>query len=68
MRRGTGPVPSASSCPECGFHASHATLRKIEALLRIPPQAAPELQRQIADKLVELVRMLKAQSQAKGTD
>jgi hypothetical protein len=55
----------SSSCKECGFHGSHATLKKIEALLRVPPEAAPELQKQIADKLVELVGMLKAQAQSK---
>jgi hypothetical protein len=58
----------SAGCPQCGFHGSHAVLRKIEALLRVPPKAAPELQRQIADKLIELVGMLKAQAQAKGSD
>jgi hypothetical protein len=56
----------SSSCKECGFHASHSTLKKIEALLRVPPDAAPELQKQIADKLVELVGLLKAQAQLKS--
>jgi|SRR5579862_8584160 len=56
----------SAGCRECGFSASLSTLRKIEALLRVPPKAAPELQRQIADKLIELVGMLKAQAQLKG--
>jgi hypothetical protein len=56
----------SAGCPECGFHASHGTLRKIEALLRVPPKSAPELQKQIADKLVELVGLLKAQALTKG--
>ncbi len=58
----------SAGCNECGFHASHATLRKIEALLRVPPKSVPELQRQIADKLIELVGMLKAQAQRKNGD
>jgi hypothetical protein len=58
----------SAGCPQCGFHASHTTLRKIEALLRVPPKAAPEIQRQIADKLLELVGMLKAQAQRKSND
>ena len=56
----------SAGCEQCGFKGSDATLRKIEALLRVPPKAAPELQRQIADKLIELVGMLKAQAQLKG--
>ena len=56
----------SAGCPECGFHASSATLRKIESLLRVPPKAAPELQKQIADKLIELVGMLMAEAQTKG--
>lgn len=55
----------SAGCKECGFHGSHSTLKKIEALLRVPPDAAPELQKQIADKLMELVGMLKAQAQSK---
>lgn len=55
----------SAGCKECGFVASHSSLRKIEALLRVPPKAVPELQKSIADKLLELVGMLKAQAQSK---
>jgi hypothetical protein len=53
--------------PECEFHASHATLKKIEALLRVRPEAALEIQKHIVDKLMELVGMLKAEAQTKET-
>jgi hypothetical protein len=55
----------SAGCPQCGFHASSRTLRKIEALLRIPPKDAPELQARIADKLLDLVALLKDEALAK---
>jgi len=56
----------SAGCEQCGFHGSHSRLRKIEALLRVPPKAAPELQKSIADKLMELVGLLKAEAQGKN--
>jgi len=58
----------SAGCPECGFRESSDLLRKIEALLRVPPTTAPELQKSIADKLLELVALLKAQAQTKSPE
>jgi hypothetical protein len=55
----------SAGCKECGFVSSDSSLRRIEALLRVPPAAVPELQKSIADKLLELLGMLKAQAQSK---
>jgi len=57
-----------SGCRRCGFRESSGVLRKIDALLRVPPDTTPAFQRSLADKLVELLGALKAQAQAKGTD
>ena len=58
----------SAGCEQCGFHGSHVTIRKIEALLRVPPKAAPELEKQIGDKLLELVGILKAQALEKTSE
>src|SRR5579872_6774583 len=58
----------SSGCRKCGFRESSGVLRKIDALLRVPPESTPALQRSLADKLVELLGMLKAQAQAKETE
>ncbi|HLY72634.1 MAG TPA: hypothetical protein VKU80_00830 [Planctomycetota bacterium] len=58
----------STGCRKCGFRESSGVLRKIDALLRVPPEATPAFQRSLADKLVELLGMLKAQAQAKESD
>jgi len=58
----------SSGCRKCGFRESSGVLRKIDALLRVPPDSTPALQRSLADKLVELLGLLKAQAQTKETE
>jgi hypothetical protein len=58
----------SSGCRRCGFKESSGSLRKIDALLRVPPDTTPALQRSLADKLVELLGMLKAEAQAKAQE
>jgi hypothetical protein len=58
----------SAGCRRCGFRESSGVLRKIDALLRVPPDTTPALQRSLADKLIELLGMLKAQAQAKAQE
>jgi len=54
----------SSGCRKCGFRESSGVLRKIDALLRVPPEMTPAMQRSLADKLIENLGMLKAEAQA----
>src|SRR5579864_9662524 len=53
----------SAGCPECGFKESSNTLRTIESLVALKPDAATGLHRSLADRLQELVAILKAQAQ-----
>src|SRR5579862_2225591 len=57
-----------SGCRRCGFRESSGVLRKIDALLRVPPDTTPAFQRSLADKLVELLGALKAEAQTKAQE
>lgn len=52
----------SQGCPECGFHGASSVLRKLHALLGVPPGSIPELHRSMADRLNELLGLLKAQA------
>ena len=58
----------SAGCRKCGFRESSGVLRKLDALLRVPPDTSPAFQRSLAEKLVELLAMLKAQAQAKDME
>ena len=56
----------STGCRKCGFRESSGVLRKIDALLRVPPETTPAFQRSLADKLIEHLGMLKAEAQTKA--
>jgi len=55
----------ASGCKECGFRESSNLLRTLEATLPFLPGNSPGHNRSVADRLMELLAMLKAQAQGK---
>lgn len=50
----------SAGCPECGFRESHGVLRNLYSLLAVAPGGSARLQRSYADRLLELVALLKA--------
>ncbi|HZE96354.1 MAG TPA: hypothetical protein VE981_04975 [Planctomycetota bacterium] len=54
----------STGCRECGFRESSGVLRKIDALLRVPPDTTPALKRSLTDKMIEHLGLLKGEAQA----
>jgi hypothetical protein len=46
-------------CPECGFRESLDVLRTLEALLTVPPHVVPGGLLGMADRLIDLVGLMK---------
>jgi hypothetical protein len=55
----------ASGCKECGFRESSNLLRTLEATLPFLPGNSPGHNRSVADRLQEILAMLKAQAVGK---
>jgi hypothetical protein len=55
-----------AGCLECGFRESSNLLRSLESTLPFLPRNSPNLHRSVADRLMEILAMLKAKAQAKG--
>ena len=52
----------SGGCPDCGFHASSATLKSIESLVALRPTADSHVHHQLSERLRELLAILKAQA------
>ena len=53
----------SAGCPECGFKEPAPILRKLIALLAVPPGGSAALQRSVADRLIEQIGLLKTHAQ-----
>jgi len=54
-------------CPECGFRESQDVLRTLEALLSLPPTAVSGGSLGMADRLIDLVGLMKLHARGRSS-